>query len=232
MSLSIRDTQAFTNVPNSRDIANLASLSEIERLIVRPPELQNGAQAFTTPSIGVDNNDVLLDSIQSGSKGATTLYFPYRPDLYLVHKLIILGATFTTASSITLNFSDISSSYYHSRGLWTGTTSAETQAITTTTAPLLASAVAATYKWSGYLEVRSKQFQNLTTPTGAPISAEYPSWTYQHFGERHGHAAGEMYSGTPSFIKITTQYAMTTGNILLYGTPIAGQKSNVTPRST
>ena len=100
MSLSIRDTQAFTNVPNSRDIANLASLSETERLIVRSPELQNGAQAVTTPSIGVDSNDILLDSIQAGSKGATTLYFPYRPDLYLRHRLLFLGCLFGTAHSI------------------------------------------------------------------------------------------------------------------------------------
>jgi hypothetical protein len=232
MSLSIRDTQAFTNVPNSRDIADLASLSETERLIVRSPELQNGAQAVTTPSIGVDSNDILLDSIQSGSKNATTLYFPYRPDLYLTHRLLFLGCLFGTASSIGINFSDISSNYQHARGLWNGTTSAETQADATTTTPLLASAVAASRYWNGYLDIRTKQYQNVSSPTGAPIAGEYPQWSYQHFGERHGHAWGYMTSGTPSFIKITCTYAITAGNILLYGTPINGQKSVALPRSS
>ena len=80
MPLSIRDTQAFTNVPNSRNIGELASLYETEALI-QGPVVPNGAQGITDlSSLAISSNDVLLNAIQPGSSGATTIRFSYNQD--------------------------------------------------------------------------------------------------------------------------------------------------------
>ena len=214
MPLSIRDTQAFTNVPNSRNIGELASLYETEALI-QGPVVPNGAQGITDlSSLAISSNDVLLNAIQPGSSGATTIRFSYNQDLYKVYKILFLGCYQTGGtSSINLKFTDdAAATYTYTYAFWSGTTSSASQASINTTPAVLINSLAASTPFNGLLTIYTPDYQTVT-------AQDYPVWSYQHFSTVQGFASGYMVSTEPDYIQITTTYAFTRGQILCYATP-------------
>jgi hypothetical protein len=214
MPLSFRDTQAFTNVPNSRDIGELASLYETEALI-QGLAIPNGAQGITNlPSLVIPSTDVLLNAIQPGSSGATTIRFPYNQDLYEVYKILFLGCFQSGGtSSINLKFNDdTGNNYNHTFAFWSGTTSSATQAYVGTATPVLINSLAASTPFSALLTIYAPNYQ----PGGAQ---DRPSWFYQHFSVVQGFASGSMVATDPEYIQLTTSFPFTRGQILCYATP-------------
>ncbi len=214
MPLSIRDTQAFTNVPNSRNIGELATINETEALI-QDQLIPNGAQGITNlSSLVIPSTDVLLNAIQPGSSGATTIRFPYNRDLYEVYKIFFLGCYQTGGTgALNLKFNDdTGSNYNHTYAFWSGTTSSATQASAATTNPVLINSQASSIPFNAVLTVFTPNYQTIA-------AQDYPVWSYQHFSTVQGFASGYMTATEPEYIQITTTYAFTRGQILCYATP-------------